>query len=98
MCTVLTWTVPQLSGYYMCYANIDSSISDNIRYVITLTAPNATALTGNYTNRGSMQGGGGIDITRLFYFEGGETVQVQTYNSGLGWTARAGFFAIRISP
>lgn len=82
----------------MCYANIDSSISDNIRYVVTLTAPGATALTERYSNRGSMEGGGGIDITRLFYFEGGETVQVQTHNSGLGWTARASFFAIRIGP
>ena len=45
-----------------------------------------------------MEGGGGIDITRLFYFEGGETVQVQTYNSKNGWTVRASFFAIRIGP
>lgn len=96
--TVLTWTAPQLSGYYMCYANIGSSISDDITYLITLTSPDGEALTGNYTNRGSMQGGGGIDITRLFYFEGGETVQVLTYNSKNGWTARASFFAIRINP
>ena len=82
----------------MCYANIDSSISDDRTYLITLTSPDGEALTGNYTNRGSMQGGGGIDITRLFYFEGGETVQVLTYNSKNGWTARASFFAIRIGP
>ena len=94
---VLTWTAPQLSGYYMCYANISSTISDDRTYPVTLLAPGATALTENYTSRGSMLDGGGVDITRLFYFEGGETVQVQTYNSKNGWTARTSFFAIRIS-
>lgn len=99
ICTVLTWTAPQLSGYYMCYANIDSSISYDIDYAVTLTASGGIALTGRYTNRGSMQGGGGIDIIRVFYFEGGETVQVQTYNNPeiVKWSARATFFAIRIS-
>lgn len=96
--TVLTWTAPQLSGIYMCYANIDSSISDDRSYIITMIAPNATPLIERNTNRGSMLGGGGIDITRIFYFEGGEEVQVQTYNSKNGWTARVSFFAIRIAP
>ena len=81
----------------MCYANIDSSIADDRTYLVTLISPDGTPLIERYTNRGSMQGGGGVDITRLFYFEGGETVQVQTYNSKNGWIARISFFAIRIS-
>ena len=82
----------------MCYANISSTISDDSTYGVTLRASGGTALTGGYTNRGSMLDGGGIDITRLFYFEGGETVRVQTYNSKNGWTAVTSFFAIRIGP
>lgn len=81
----------------MCYANISSTISDDRTYGVTLVAPGATALTEGYTNRGSMLDGGGVDITRIFYLEGGETVRVQTLNSKNGWTAYASFFAIRIS-
>lgn len=84
-------------GVYLALLGVESSVSEEGKYLISSIYTNGTPLTTLYTARGTMAGGGGLYMYKLIECDAGDYIQARVYNSyGATWEVDASLCAIKL--